>query len=72
MKNEIFGVKILMKSTTSKKLQQIKQKIESNNAKINELYEKICMITEEKMEIKIENDKRIPDLELSKEYKRGD
>ena len=72
MKNEIFGVKILMKSTTSKKLQQIKQKIESNNAKINELYEKICMITEEKMEIKIENDKTIPDLELSKEYKRGD
>ena len=72
MKNEIFGMKILMKSTTSKKLQQIKQKIESNNAKINELYEKICMITEEKMEIKIENDKRIPDLELSKEYKRGD
>jgi len=58
--------KIVMESTTSEKLWQIKLKIESKDTKIKEFNEKICMITEEKMEMKIKNDKIIADLELSK------
>merc|ERR1712194_308684 len=66
LKNKISEMKIVMQSTTSEQMQQIKLKNDGKDTQIKGFNEKICMITEEKMKIKSENEKSLEDLELSK------
>ena len=65
LKNEISDLGIVMESTT-RGLQEEKVNNDIKNCKIEELNEKGCIITEEKMKMKSENDKSIEDLKLCK------
>merc|ERR1712115_460343 len=65
LENEICEMRIVMESTTAG-LQQEKLNNDMKDSTIEELNEKLCGITEEKMRMKSENDKSIEDLELSK------
>merc|ERR1712194_208212 len=65
LKNEISDLGIVMESTT-RELQEEKVNNDIKNCKIEELNEKVCMIAEEKMKMKSENDKSIENLKLCK------
>merc|ERR1712238_327415 len=65
LKNEISDMRIVMESTTAGLLKE-RLNNDIKDSTIEELNEKVCWITEEKMRMEIENDKSIVDLELSK------
>merc|ERR1739844_29035 len=65
LENEISDMRIVMERTRED-LQQEQAKNDTKDATIEELNEKVCRITEEKMRILSENDESIEDLELSK------
>merc|ERR1712151_212946 len=65
LKNEISDMGVDLESTRAG-LRKEKLKNEMKDSTIEKLNEKMRMITEEKMEMKIETDKNIADLELSK------
>merc|ERR1739844_557226 len=65
LENEISEMRIVMESTREG-LQKEQAKNDMKDSTIEELNEKVCKITEEKMRMKSENDESIEDLELSK------
>merc|ERR1712021_313644 len=65
LENEISEMRIEMDNTIAG-LQNEKLNNDIKDSTIEELNEKVCRITEEKMRMEIENDKSIADLELSK------
>merc|ERR1712115_588944 len=65
LENEISEMRIVMESTTAG-LEKEKLNNEMKDCTIEELNEKLCRISEEKMGMKSEHDKSIGDMELSR------
>merc|ERR1712045_1111592 len=65
LENEISEMRIVMESTREG-LQKEQAKNDIKDSRIEELNEKVCRISEEKMRMKSENDRSIEELELSK------
>ena len=65
MENEISEMRIVMESTREG-LKKEQAKNDMKDSTIEELNEKVCRISEEKMRLKNENDRSIEEMELSK------
>merc|ERR1712238_121461 len=65
LEDKISHMRLVMDSTTGG-LQKERLNNDIKDSTIDELNKKVCRITEQKMRMKIENDKNIADLELSK------
>ena len=65
LENEISEMRIVMESTREG-LKKEQAKNDMKDSTIEELNEKVCRISEEKMRLKSENDRSIEEMELSK------